>query len=191
MDGLLIRRAKEYIAELFEGHSDGHDLNHSLRVFSNAMAIAEKESGCDMEIVALSALLHDTDDHKLFDTKDNYNARKFLKTQGYDPAKTDLICEIINSVSFSQNRGRKPASLEGKIVQDADRLDAMGAMGIARTFAYGGKHGRSIEDGIEHFHEKLLLLKDEMNTDTARGMAETRHEFLEEFVERFNEENIK
>ena len=189
MNGLLIRRAKEYIAELFEGHSDGHDLNHSLRVFSNAMAIAEKESGCDTEVVALAALLHDADDYKLFDTKDNFNARKFLKAQGYDPAKTEFICEIINSVSFSKNRGKKPSSLEGKIVQDADRLDAMGAMGIARTFAYGGKHGRSIEDGIEHFHEKLLLLKDEMNTDTAREMAETRHEFLEEFVERFNEEN--
>ena len=189
MNETLIREAKEYIAELFAGHSDGHDLNHSLRVFSNAMAIAEKEQGSDIEVVALAALLHDADDHKLFDTVDNFNARKFLSSHGVSPDKLDFICEIINAVSFSQNRGKKPSSLEGKIVQDADRLDAMGAMGIARTFAYGGKHGRSLEDGVEHFHEKLLLLKDEMNTDTAREMAIARHEFLEEFVERFEAEN--
>ena len=189
MDDKLISEAKEYIAELFAGHSDGHDLNHSLRVFSNAMAIAKKEPGSDMEVVALASLLHDADDHKLFDTVDNANARKFLASHGVSPDKAEFICEIINSVSFSKNRGRKPASIEGKIVQDADRLDAMGAMGIARTFAYGGKHGRSLEDGVEHFHEKLLLLKDELNTDAAREMAVTRHEFLEEFVERFEAEN--
>lgn len=189
MDDKLISEAKEYIAELFAGHSDGHDLNHSLRVFFNAMAIAKKEPGIDLEVVALASLLHDADDHKLFDTVDNANARKFLASHGVSPDKTEFICEIINSVSFSKNRGRKPASIEGKIVQDADRLDAMGAMGIARTFAYGGKHGRSLEDGVEHFHEKLLLLKDEMNTETAREMAAARHEFLEEFVERFEAEN--
>ena len=189
MNDKLISQAKEYIAELFAGHADGHDLNHSLRVFSNAMAIAQKETGSDMEVVALAALLHDADDHKLFDTVDNFNARKFLSSHDVSSDKAEFICEIINSVSFSQNRGKKPTSLEGKIVQDADRLDAMGAMGIARTFAYGGKHGRSLEDGVEHFHDKLLLLKDEMNTDTAREMAVTRHEFLEEFVERFEAEN--
>ncbi|MBQ1246759.1 MAG: phosphohydrolase, partial [Clostridiales bacterium] len=95
----------------------------------------------------------------------------------------------INSVSFSKNRGKTPDSLEGKIVQDADRLDAMGAIGIARTFAYGGKHGRPLDGGIEHFHEKLLLIKDEMNTQTARELAESRHAFLEEFLARFEEEN--
>ena len=189
MNDKLIGEAKEYIAELFAGHSDGHDLNHSLRVFSNAMAIAQKETGSDMEVVALASLLHDADDHKLFDTVDNFNARKFLSSHDVSPDKAEFICEIINSVSFSKNRGKKPTSLEGKIVQDADRLDAMGAMGIARTFAYGGKLGRSLEDGVEHFHDKLLLLKDEMNTDTAREMAVTRHEFLEEFVERFEAEN--
>ena len=185
----LIQKAKEYIAVLFEGCSDGHDLNHSLRVYANAMKIAENEPSCDLEVVALAALLHDADDHKLFDTKDNYNARRFLSECGIAEEKIPLICNVINSVSFSKNRGKKPTSLEGKIVQDADRLDAMGAVGIARTFAYGGKHGRPLEGGIEHFHEKLLLLKDEMNTVTARRMAESRHEFLEEFVSRFEEES--
>lgn len=184
----LIQNAKDYIAVLFEGCSDGHDAEHSLRVYANAMKIAETESGCDLEAVALAALLHDADDHKLFDTKDNYNARKFLVKNGVDGAKTDFICSIINSVSFSRNRGRTPASLEGKIVQDADRLDAMGAVGIARTFAYGGKHGRPLEGGIEHFHEKLLLLKGEMNTETGRKMAESRHEFMREFLEHFASE---
>ena len=75
------------------------------------------------------------------------------------------------------------------IVQDADRLDAMGAIGIARTFAYGGKHGRPLEGGIDHFHEKLLLLKDSLNTAKAREMAAPRHAFLEEFIEHFNAEN--
>ena len=136
------------------------------------MAIAGKEPPCDMEAVALAALLHDADDHKLFDTVNNQNARSFLESHGVSREKTDLICSIINSVSFSKNRGKTPDSPEGRIVQDADRLDAMGAIGIARTFAYGGKHGRTLDGGIEHFHEKLLLLKDEMNTDAARELAE-------------------
>lgn len=185
----LISDAKEYIAKLFEGHSDGHDLEHSMRVFSNAVAIARKEPPCDMEAVALAALLHDADDHKLFDTVNNQNARTFLESHDVDSDKIDFICTIINSVSFSKNRGKTPDSLEGKIVQDADRLDAMGAIGIARTFAYGGKHGRPLEGGIKHFHEKLLLLKDEMNTKTARELAESRHAFLEDFLARFEEEN--
>ena len=184
----LISDAKGYIAKLFEGHSDGHDLEHSLRVLSNAVSIAMKEPPCDMEAVALAALLHDADDHKLFDTVNNANARMFLESHDVDSDKIDFICTIINSVSFSKNRGKTPDSLEGKIVQDADRLDAMGAIGIARTFAYGGKHGRPLDGGIEHFHEKLLHLKDEMNTKTARELAESRHAFLEEFLARFEEE---
>lgn len=189
MNENIIQDAKEYIAALFEGHSDGHDLDHSLRVFSNAMIIAESIKDVDMEAIALASLLHDADDHKLFDTKNNANARTFLKEHGIDDGRTDFICSIINSVSFSQNRGKKPDSTEGMIVQDADRLDAMGAIGIARTFAYGGKKGRSLEDGIAHFREKLLLLKDELNTDAARKMAKTRHEFLEEFIDHFEAEN--
>ena len=185
----LISDAKDYIAKLFEGHSDGHDLDHSLRVFSNAVAIARKEPPCDMEAVVLAALLHDVDDHKLFNTMNNQNARTFLESHDVDCEKIDFICSIINSVSFSRNRGKTPDTIEGKIVQDADRLDAMGAIGIARTFAYGGKHGRPLDGGIEHFHEKLRLLKDEMNTQTARELAESRHAFLEEFLARFEEEN--
>ena len=189
MNELLIRNAKDYIRELFAGNSDGHDLDHSLRVYSNAMTIAETESDCNIEVVALAALLHDADDHKLFDTEENSNAVSFLKSNGVDNEEIEFIVRIINSVSFSKNKGQKPDSLEGMIVQDADRLDAMGAIGIARTFAYGGKHGRSLESSIDHFHEKLLLLSDGLNTSKAREMAAPRHTFLESFIEQLNAEN--
>ena len=92
------------------------------------------------------------------------------------------ICAAINAVSFSRNRDRRPETPEGRIVQDADRLDALGAVGIARTFAYGGGHGRTPEESIAHFHEKLLLLKDMMNTEKAREIAEERHAFMEAFL---------
>ena len=188
MNDTLIDAAIDYIHELFQGNSGGHDAAHSLRVYYNAMLIAEKEPDCDRGIVALAALLHDTDDHKLFHTQNNANARSFLSRQGIDPETAERICSVINAVSFSQNRGRCPDTLEGKIVQDADRLDAIGAIGIARAFAYGGEHGRTMDSSVEHFHEKLLLLKDEMNTETARQMAEPRHRLLEQFLKEYTEE---
>lgn len=166
----------------------GHDAAHSLRVYRNAMHIAESEPGCDRDIVALTALLHDADDHKLFHTENNANARAFLARQSVGEAEIERICRDINSVSFSQNRGSRLDTPEEKIVQDADRLDALGAIGIARTFAYGGEHGRTLDSSIEHFHEKLLLLKDEMNTETARRMAESRHAFLEQFLKEYEQE---
>ena len=91
-------------------------------------------------------------------------------------------------MSFSQNRGKRPVTPEAKIVQDADRLDAIGAVGIARTFAYGGEHGRSMQDSIQHFYDKLLLLRDEMNTDTARKMAQERHAYMTAFLSEFEKE---
>ncbi len=121
--------------------------------------------------------------------ENNANARSFLNAQKVAPEKIERICEAINAVSFSQNRGRRPETLEGRIVQDADRLDALGAIGVARTFAYGGEHGRSLDESVEHFHEKLLLLKDELNTETARRLAEPRHAFLEQFLEEYERES--
>ncbi len=184
----MIDRAKEYIQNLFDNNAGGHDAGHSMRVYHNAMLIAEEEPGCNTNIIALAALLHDADDHKLFDTENNANARTFLKENGVSIDDIEKICQAINSVSFSKNRGRKPESIEGKIVQDADRLDAIGAVGIARTFAYGGEHGSSMESSIQHFHEKLLLLKDELNTEAARKMAKERHEYMESFLEEYEKE---
>ena len=180
--------ATEFVRRLFQEAPGSHDLQHALRVWRTAMALAETEPNCDREIVSLAALLHDADDPKLFHTEKNANARRCLAELGVSPEETERICATINSVSFSKNRGRKPDTLEGAIVQDADRLDAMGAVGVARTFAYGGEHGRPLEASVAHFHEKLLLLADEMNTAAARETARERHAFLEAFLREYERE---
>ena len=185
---MIIEQAKRYIQELFAGNSDGHGADHTLRVYENAMRIAEGEPEADREIVALAALLHDADDGKLFSTRNNANARAFLEGCNMTEERINRICETINAVSFSKNRGQRPETTEGKIVQDADRLDAIGAIGIARTFAFGGSHGRSLASSIDHFHEKLLLLRDLMNTDRGRKMAEERHAFMEAFLREWESE---
>lgn len=188
MSDQLIKKAITYIENLFASNAGGHDADHTLRVYSNAMRIAEKEPGCDKEIVALAALLHDADDHKLFQTENNANARAFLSENQIPDEKTEWICKAINSVAFSKNRGKTPKTIEGQIVQDADRLDALGAVGIGRTFAFGGEHGRPMQESIQHFYDKLLLLKDTMNTEAAKQLAGKRHAFLEAFLEEWYDE---
>ncbi len=183
MDETVTAMAITYITDLFRGRSDGHEAEHSLRVYRNALRIAEEEPGCDRDIVALAALLHDADDPKLFPTENHANARAFLNSMQICPETAERICAVIDSVSFSRNRERHPDTPEGKVVQDADRLDAMGAIGIARTYAFGGQHGRSIRESTQHFFDKLLLLRDEMNTESAKRMAESRHSFLKLFLE--------
>ena len=135
-DGGMTEAAIEYIRSLFDSNSDGHGFDHTLRVYRNALLIAESEPGCDLQIVSLAALLHDADDHKLFFTENNANARSFLTGRFLPKDRIDRICEVINAVSFSKNRDKQPGTPEGRIVQDADRLDAIGAVGIARTFAF-------------------------------------------------------
>ena len=184
----IITSAITYITSLFASNSGGHDVGHSLRVYRNAMRIAAEEQGCDELMVALAALLHDVDDHKLFQTENNENARHFLVANGLPEETVEAVIGAINSVSFSRNQGRVPETLEGKIVQDADRLDAIGAVGIARTFAYGGEHGRPMEASVQHFYDKLLRLRDLMNTESARRIAEERHAFLVVYLEEFRKE---
>ena len=184
----IIDAAIEYIRRLFAENADGHGLEHALRVYRTALHLAKSAPAADPLVVALGALLHDADDHKLFHTENNANARRFLTEQGVDAETADRICGAINAVSFSQNRGKRPETIEGQLIQDADRLDAIGAVGIARTFAYGGKHGRTPEDSIAHFHEKLLLLKDLMNTEQAKALAEERHAFMEAFLRQWDRE---
>ena len=185
----MIEQAIEYVNELFRNNAGGHDTEHTLRVYHNAMLIADAEPGCDREIVALAALLHDADDHKFFRTENNENTRSFLKSL-LPAERVEEICACINSVSFSRNRGHVPETIEGRIVQDADRLDAMGAIGIVRTFAYGGEHARPLKESVQHFHDKLLLLKDMMNTETAKQLAVRRHAYLEEFLRELYREGI-
>lgn len=185
MEKDIIDKAIEYTRVLFKGNSDGHGADHTMRVYRNAQLIMEKYPEADGYVVSLAALLHDVDDHKLFKTENNANARTFLEEAGLSADKIDFICHVINAVSFSKNRGKIPEAIEGKIVQDADRLDAIGAIGIARTFAYGGKVGRSLEDSIKHFYDKLLLLKDEMNTDAAKELAHKRQEYMTSFLKEY------
>ena len=188
-----IENAKAFAKDIFSADSSGHDYHHTLRVWALARTIGAAE-GADMAVVELAALLHDVDDHKLSpDTAENKDrAAGFLRSQGVAEDRIKEILRIIDRISFSRNR-LPPDTLEGKCVQDADRLDAMGAIGIARTFAFGGSHGRAIHDpegqdrgsSIAHFYDKLLLLKDRMNTETGRRMALHRHEYLKNFLAEF------
>ncbi len=184
----LIAAAEDFVRELFASDTGGHDAAHTLRVRRSAMRIAASEPDCDRFVVELAALLHDADDHKLFHTERCANARAFLEREGVAPERIERVCAAIESVSFSKNRGRRPETIEGKIVQDADRLDAVGAVGVARCFAYGGEHARPMEESIRHFYEKLLLLSDELNTESARALAAPRHAFLEAFLKEYYEE---
>ncbi len=187
-DRALIAAAEDYVTRLFADNAGGHDVGHTLRVRRNAMRIAAEETECDALIVELAALLHDADDDKLFHTEHNANARRFLEREGVAPERIERICAAVNSVSFRKNRGRRPETLEGQIVQDADRLDAIGAVGVARCFAFGGEHGRAMEESVQHFYDKLLLLAGEMNTMSAKRLAQTRHAFLELFLKEYAEE---
>ena len=184
----LAAAAEDYVRALFAGNAGGHDAEHTLRVRRSAMRIAESEPDCDALTVELAALLHDADDPKLFRTEGNANARAFLEREDVDPERIERVCAAINAVSFSKNRGRRPETIEGKIVQDADRLDAIGAVGVARCFAFGGEHARPMEESVQHFYDKLLLLSDGLNTAAARAIAQQRHAFLEAFLKAYYEE---
>lgn len=204
---MVIENAIEYIKRIFADDYSGHDYYHTMRVYRLAMQIAEQENA-DMLIVQLAALLHDVDDAKLspetYETKKN--AVGFMKNSGVDDKVIASVCKIIDEVSFAGMDSVVPSTIEGKCVQDADRLDAMGAIGIARAFAYGGSKGRRIHDpdiipmtnmnkadynqnhnstSINHFYEKLLLLKDMINTETAKKMAEHRQAVMEEYLVEF------
>ena len=181
--------------------------NESMRVYRLAIEIAAQENA-EMLIVQLAALLHDVDDVKLSPEthEPKKNAVGFMNNNVVDDKVIASVCKIIDEVSFAGTDSVVPSTLEGKCVQDADRLDAMGAIGIARAFAYGGSKGRRIHDpdikpmtkmnkadyhqnhnstSINHFYEKLLLLKDMINTESAKKMAEHRQAVMEEYLVEF------
>ena len=209
MNKEIIARAMAYVKEKFENEYSGHDWFHTLRVFRTATRIAEAE-GADLETVQLAALLHDVDDRKL--SPETYaeqkNARSFLAENGVEESVICEICRIISEVSFVGSDSVVPSTLEGKCVQDADRLDAIGAIGIARAFAYGGNHNRlmyhpdiapnpnmskeeyikSNSTTVNHFYEKLFKLTDMMNTDTAKQIAKERDAYMKDFIAEFLDE---
>ena len=190
----LMEKAFAFVKEFFEQDFSGHDYFHTLRVWKLATHIAEKEQA-DLKIVQLAALLHDVDDRKLspHTCAEKTNARRFLAENQVDGDTVDRICRIIGEVSYAGKESVIPESLEGKCVQDADRLDAIGAIGIARAFAYGGSRGRAIHDPekidntttLQHFYDKLLRLKDRMNTPTGRELARERDAFMELYLKEF------
>lgn len=183
-----------FVKKEFLGEGTGHDYFHLKRVVENALKIGKAENA-DLFLVELSAWLHDVGDYKLHDGVDRSEelVKEFLLTQNLSGELIDKVNEIISQVSFS--KGNSVTSLEAKVVQDADRLDAIGAIGIARAFAFGGSRGRELwnpdqpeSTTVQHFYDKLLKLKDLMNTETAKVIAEKRHRFLEEFLDQFYEE---
>ncbi len=207
---LVIQKTAEYIKREFQADSSGHDWWHIYRVWKNALAICKRENA-DVFIVELAALLHDLDDWKFNEDEDETprRAKAWMEFCGVDSQVNAQICEIIARVSYKgAGVENKMNSLEGFIVQDADRLDAIGAIGIGRAFAYGGYKNRMMYDPdsppqmhatfeqyknsksatINHFYEKLLLLKEMMNTPTAKKIAEQRHEVMLRFLEQFMKE---
>ena len=194
----MIEKAMEYARQIFAGDGSGHDFDHTLRVYHMAVRIA-REEGADVQMVALAALLHDVDDHKLSPETCEHKDRAvaFLREQGVDEQKIHSIVEIISQISFSAGNGR-PSTLEGMCVQDADRLDAIGAIGIGRAFAFGGSRGRRMHDPdgvdktatVEHFYDKLFKLKDLMTTSTGQYLARQRDEFMHSFLEQFYAECV-
>ena len=207
----IVSQIKSIIKKQFENESTGHDWFHIERVY-NMAAFLQKTEGGDLEIIELAALLHDVSDHKFNGgsaTLGGNIAFEMLINLKYSPVKAEKVREIINQVSFKgANVEHLTNSIEAKIVQDADRLDAIGAIGIARAFAYGGNKERPLFDPsippvlhdsfdayknskshtINHFHEKLLLLRSKLNTSTAINIGNERHEFLELFLKNFMNE---
>lgn len=204
----LIDNAILFVKQKLENAEAGHDWFHMERVYKNAILIAEGEA-CDLMIVKLGALLHDIADSKFNDGDETVGpkvAREFLESQNASEETIQHVVNIIENISFKGgNFEKKFTSKELEIVQDADRLDAIGAIGIARTFNYGGFKNRQLYNPtiapklnmtkeeykkseaptLNHFYEKLLLLKDKMNTKTGKRIAQERHKFMELFLSQF------
>ena len=206
----IIDKALVYAKDFFENEFSGHDFYHTLRVYNLAKHIANNEK-CNVELVCIAALLHDVDDYKIVrkEAEPFYNAKNFLRGEKYPESNIEKICHIISEAPFKGKDTVVPDTIEGKILQDADLLDAIGAIGVARVFTYGGNHNRPIHipnlnhkenmsgeeyqstvgsTTINHFYEKLLKLKDLMNTKTAKDLANHRHEYMETFLKEFYDE---
>lgn len=207
----IIKSAEAYVREELKSAEGGHDWWHIYRVWKTARKIARSED-VDLFVVELAALLHDIADPKFHGGDEEIGPKKaesFLRDSGVDAKTTDHILSIIRNMSFKNSLGRVDfRSKEMDVVQDADRLDAIGAIGIARAFNYGGFKNRPLYNPaikpnlnmskeeykkgdsptVNHFYEKLLLLKEKMNTGTGKKLADERHRFMEEFLDRFYKE---
>jgi uncharacterized protein len=211
----IIKNTEKHVRETLEKDSSGHDWWHVERVRKLALQIAEQENNggylCKFT-VELAALLHDIADHKFHggdETIGPKTARTWLESQNVEESIIVSVCDIIKHISFKgAHVDDTEMSPEGKVVQDADRLDAIGAIGVARAFAYGGYKGHAMHDpdqklvlhktkesykankstAINHFYEKLLLVKDRINTQTGKKIAQQRHNYMLEFLKTFENE---
>lgn len=207
----IVEKTKDFVKETLQNAEGGHDWFHIQRVLNNAQLIVKTEPA-DNYIVTLGALLHDIADYKFHggdETAGPRKAEQFLRSLEVSPAITEHIVQIIKNISFKGgNEAQHFRSPELDVVQDADRLDAIGAIGIARAFNYGGYKGRALYDPeikpalkmsreeykaskaptLNHFYEKLLLLSQRMNTETGKRLAEERHKFMETYLDRFYKE---
>ncbi|WP_282786382.1 HD domain-containing protein [Flavobacterium croceum] len=205
---MIFEVTKSFVKKELKYAEGGHDWYHIERVYKNALLIAREEK-CNITVVKLAALLHDIADSKFHDGDETIGpkkAREFLASLSIASEDVEHVVQIIENISFKGGNFEKTFnSVEFQIVQDADRLDAIGAIGIARTFNYGGYKNRSIYNPeiapkinmtkeeykkseaptINHFYEKLLLLKDKMNTETGKKLAKNRHVFMERFLAQF------
>lgn len=206
----IIKSTENLLKETFKRESTGHDWYHLNRVRNLALKIYKNEKVGNPFIIEMVALLHDFYDEKLWANplEKKKDLERYLRNQLDDEKPIEQILSTIDSIAYKGGHGKLATSIEAKIVQDADRLDAIGAIGIARTFAYGGKSGQPLFDPelpirtdmtyeeyrygktttINHFYEKLLKLKDLMQTKTGKRMAKERHQYLEEFLSRFLKE---
>ncbi|MFD0051932.1 HD domain-containing protein [Actinomycetes bacterium NPDC127524] len=209
MENYYIKSAETFVKEQLGEDKSGHDWHHIDRVRKLSLFIAGKEAKGNKTIIELGALLHDIPDGKLNDSEESgwKKLRSWFAEAQLDGETIRKVEEIISSISFSAKKERLP-SIEAMIVQDGDRLDAIGAIGIARTFAYGGVKGQPIYDpsiavremwskeeyrsgkssSINHFHEKLLTLASKLNTETAKVIAKERHDYMEGFLKQFYKE---
>ena len=207
----IIQKIADDVKRKLEGKGSGHDWWHVVRVWNMAKHVGKKENA-DMFIVELAALLHDIADWKAYGGDTSVGpkvARQILEKYSVSANFIDQVCDIIATMSFKGARVKtEMKTLEGRVVQDSDRLDAIGAIGIARTFSYGGNKNRLMYDpgkkpslhkskkeflkndgsSINHFYKKILLLKDQINTKTAKKIALGRHQFVKEYLERFLKE---
>lgn len=206
----IIQLTENFVKDKLKGDVTGHDWHHIDRVRNAALFICKKENSGNPFIIELAALLHDVADAKLNESKEEgiQLLEQFVDSLSLEEGERNHVLKAIATVSYSGGNNAKPETIEAKIVQDADRLDAIGAIGIARTFAYGGKKGHVIYDPsagarenmteeeyrngqsstIQHFYEKLLKLKELLHTNTARKIAAKRHQLMESYLEEFYKE---
>jgi len=205
----IIEKTEQFVRSQLQNDSSGHDWWHIERVRKMSLSLAKSENA-DMFVIEMAALLHDIADDKLMGSEEKglETVSDLLSQLPLADEERRHIIRIISTISFKGGEGIKPDTLEGQIVQDADRLDALGAIGIARTFMFAGNRGHIMHDPglpyrttmtkeqyrngpstpINHFYEKLLKLKDLMNTDSAKRVAEERHKFMERFLDQFYKE---